>query len=168
MWDEITYPFLNVNGCTIDVPDCEMGPYGFMHYNDVIMSAIASQITSLTIVCSTVYSGTNQGKHQSPASLAFMRGIHRWPVNSQHKGSVTRNMFPFDDVIMGWRNDWVQVIWTNHRQYAVLYRYIYTLKTNLCVYLLKLMAHAVPQMVVICVTQCERMCRYRRFVFHEW
>ena len=39
-------------------------------------------------------------KHQSSASLAFVRGIHRWPVNSPHKGPVTRNMFPFDDVIM--------------------------------------------------------------------
>ena len=48
------------------------------HYIDVIMSAIASQITSLTIVYSTVYSGTDERKHQSFASLAFVRGIHRW------------------------------------------------------------------------------------------
>ena len=39
-------------------------------------------------------------KNQSSASLAFVRGIHRWPVNSPHKGPVTRKMFPFDDVIM--------------------------------------------------------------------
>ena len=64
------------------------------------MGAMASQITSLTIVYSTVYSGADQRKHQSSASLAFLRGIHRWPVNSPHKGSVTRKMFPFDDVIM--------------------------------------------------------------------
>ena len=64
------------------------------------MDAIASQITSLTIVYSTVYSDADQSKHQSPASLAFVRGIHRWPVNSPHKGPVTRKMFPFDDVIM--------------------------------------------------------------------
>ena len=70
------------------------------HYNDVIMSAMASQITSLRIVYSLVYSGANQSKHQSSASLAFMRGIHRWPVNSPHKGPVTRKMFQFDDVIM--------------------------------------------------------------------
>ena len=56
----------------------------------------------LTIVYSIVYSGTDQGKHQSSASLAFVRGIHRAPVNSPHKGPVTRKMFPFDDVIMGW------------------------------------------------------------------
>ena len=71
-----------------------------LHYNDVIMGAMASQITSLTIVYSTVYSGTDQRKHQSSASLAFARGIHRGPVNFLHKGSVTRKMFPFNDAIM--------------------------------------------------------------------
>ena len=44
--------------------------------------------------------GADQRKHQSSASLALVRGIHRWPVNSPHKGPVTRKMFPFDDVIM--------------------------------------------------------------------
>ena len=68
--------------------------------DDVIMGAIASQITSLTIVYSTVYWGSDQSKHQSSASLAFVRGIHRGPVNSPHKWPVTRKMFPFDDVIM--------------------------------------------------------------------
>ena len=57
-------------------------------------------ITSLTIIYSTVYSGAHQRKHQSSASLAFVRGIHRWPVNSPHKGPVPRKMFPFDDGIM--------------------------------------------------------------------
>ena len=64
------------------------------------MSAIASHITSLTIVYSIVYSDADQRKHQSSASLAFVRGIHRGPVNSPHKWPVTRKMFPFDDVIM--------------------------------------------------------------------
>ena len=71
------------------------------HYNDFIMSTIASQITSLTIVYSSVYSGADQRKDQSSASLAFVLGIHRGPVNSPHKGPVTRKMFPFDDIIMG-------------------------------------------------------------------
>ena len=66
-------------------------------YNDVIMT---SQITSLTIVYSTVYSGAEQREHQSSASLAFVRGLHRGPVNSPHKWPVTRKIFPFDDVIM--------------------------------------------------------------------
>ena len=73
-----------------------------LHYNDVIMSAMASQSTSLAIVYSTVYSGADQRKHQSSASLAYVRGIHRWPVNSPRKRPVTQKMFPLDDVIMTW------------------------------------------------------------------
>ena len=72
----------------------------FSHYNDAIMSPMAFQITSLTIVYSIVYSGADQRKYQSFASLAFVRGIHRWPVNFPHKGLVTGKMFPFDDVTM--------------------------------------------------------------------
>ena len=64
------------------------------------MSMMAPQITSLTIVYSIVYSDADQRKHQSSASLAFVRGIHRRPVNSPHKWPVTRKMFPFDDIIM--------------------------------------------------------------------
>ena len=70
------------------------------HCNDVIMTTVASQITSLMVVYWTVYSGTDQCKHQSSASLAFVWGIHRGPVNSVHKWPVTWKMFPFDDVIM--------------------------------------------------------------------
>ena len=58
------------------------------------------RLTSRTIVYSTIFSGTDQRKHQSSASLAFVRGIRRWPVNSPHKGPVTRKMFLFDNVIM--------------------------------------------------------------------
>ena len=50
------------------------------HYSDIIMGAMASQITSLTIVYLTVYSGVAQRKHQSSVSLAFERGINRWPA----------------------------------------------------------------------------------------
>ena len=64
-----------------------------LDYNDVTMSAIASQITSLTIVYSIVHSGADQRKHQSPASLVFVRGIHRLPVNSPQKEPVTRKFF---------------------------------------------------------------------------
>ena len=70
------------------------------HYRDVIMGTIASQITSLTIVYSTVYSDADQRTHQSSSSLAIVRGIHRRPVNSPHKWPVTQKIFPFDDVIM--------------------------------------------------------------------
>ena len=75
---------------------------GARYHGDVIMDAIASQITSLTIVYSSVYSDADQRKHQISASLAFVRGIHRRPVNSPHKWPVTRKMFPFDHVIMTW------------------------------------------------------------------
>ena len=68
-----------------------------LHYIDVIMTTMTSQITSLTVVYSIVCSGADQRKHQSSASLAFVRGIHR---NSPHKGPVTQKIFPFDDVIM--------------------------------------------------------------------
>ena len=71
-----------------------------LHFSDVIMGAMASQITFLTIVYSIGYSGADQRKHQSPASQAFVRRIHRWPVNSLQKWPVPRKMFPFDDVIM--------------------------------------------------------------------
>ena len=64
------------------------------------MGATASQITSLTIVYSSVFSGADQRKHRRSASLAFVWRIHRWPVNSPHKWRVTRKMFPFDDVTM--------------------------------------------------------------------
>ena len=63
---------------------------------------MASQITSPTIVYSTVYSGTDQRKHQSSASLTFVRWIHRWPVNSPHKGSVTRKMFQYVTSSCAW------------------------------------------------------------------
>ena len=59
-----------------------------------------SQITSLTIVYLIDYSSADQRKYSSSASLAFVWGIHRSPVNSPHKGPVTRKMFPLDDVIM--------------------------------------------------------------------
>ena len=71
------------------------------------MGETASQITSLTNVYSAFYSDTDQRKHQSSASLAFVRGIHRGPVNSPHKWPVTRKKFPFDDVVMQKYVKWV-------------------------------------------------------------
>ena len=95
------------------------------HYNDAIMGAIGSQITSLTIVYSTVYSGADQSKHQSSVSLAFVWGIHRGPVNSPHKWPVTRKMFPFDDVIMGVISYIATVAW-----YGWQYLRLRIVKTN--------------------------------------
>ena len=88
---------------------CQMCPAGSWHtmlvqclkrnhvYIDVIMGTMASQIPSLTIF---LLNRIDQRKHQSSTSLAFVWGIHRWPVNSPHKGPVTRKIFPFDGVIM--------------------------------------------------------------------
>ena len=64
------------------------------------MITVASKLSGISIVCSTVCSGADQRKHQSSTSLAFVRGIHRLPVNFPHKGPVTQKMFAFDDVIM--------------------------------------------------------------------
>ena len=97
---------------TYNVPPCQelhhtdietersSGWLPWSHYSDVIRCTIASQITSASFVYLTVCSCSDQRKHQSSASLAFVKRIHRWPVNSPHKGPVTRKMFSFDDVIM--------------------------------------------------------------------
>ena len=70
-----------------------------LHCSGGIISAMASQITGVSIVYSTVCSGAEQRKHQSSASLAFVRGIHRSPMNSPHKGPVTR-----ENVSIWWRH----------------------------------------------------------------
>ena len=88
------------NNCPMFIAMIPVQIFMIFHYENVIMGTIASQITSLTIVYSTDYSDADQRKHQSSASLAFVWGIHRGPVNAPHKGPVTRKMFPFDDVIM--------------------------------------------------------------------
>ena len=74
--------------------------YIHAHCSAVIINAMASQISGVSIVCSNVCPGADQRKHQSSASLAFLRGNHRWPVDYPHKGPITWKRFPFDDVIM--------------------------------------------------------------------
>ena len=71
-------------------------------YKDVIMGTMAFHISIIIIVYSSVYSGADhhQRKHQSFASLAFVWGSHRWPVNYPHKWPVKRKIFPFDFVIV--------------------------------------------------------------------
>ena len=75
------------------------------HYGDVVMGPIASQITSITIVYSTVYSDADQRKHKTSASPTFVWGIHRGPVNSPHKWPVTRKIFHL-----------LASSWSNHAQ----------------------------------------------------
>ena len=107
--------FLSVTTYRRHVPPVTGSWKAQIYYSDAIMSATASLITGDSIVCSTVYSGADQRKHQSSASLAFVRGIHRWPVNSPHKGPVTRKMFPFDDVIVladiQCKNTVINILW---------------------------------------------------------
>ena len=91
-----------------------------LHSSDVIMSAMASQSTCVFIVCSTVCSSADQRKHQNTASLAFVRGIHRWPVDSAHKGLVTRKMFPFDDAIMRWERNQLTIQSHSHDPTQIL------------------------------------------------
>ena len=73
----------------------------FFHYNDVIMSPMASQITSLAIVYWTVYSGTDE-KTSKLHVTGLCEGNSPMTGEFPHKGPVTRKMFPFDDVIMWW------------------------------------------------------------------
>ena len=87
----------------------------YTHYSDVIMSVIMSQITGVSMVWSSVCSGTDQ----SSASLAFVRGIHQWPMDSPHKGPVKRKIFSFDDVIM-----WNPIGYTNKRGYRVKFQWL--------------------------------------------
>ena len=70
------------------------------HYSGIIISSMASQITGISVVYSTICSGAHKRKHQSSASLTFVKEIHRWPGTSPHKGPETRKMIPFDEVIM--------------------------------------------------------------------
>ena len=82
----------------------------YQNYSDVIMSAMAFHITGVSVVFSTVCSGADQRTHRSSASLAFVREIHQWPGDFPHKKPVTRQMYPFDDVIMKSVNIYNEII----------------------------------------------------------
>ena len=88
---QLCYQWVEISWHTCDV--IVIGLCAICHYSDVIMSAIASQITGVSMVCSTVSSDAGQRKHYSFASLAFVSGIHQWPAISPHKGPVMRKMF---------------------------------------------------------------------------
>ena len=91
-WYVIIYPYhmwwITISRC---LHPCNC--LSMLHYIDVIMTTIASQITSLTVVYSTVYSDADQRKHQSSASLAFVRGIHRDRWIPRTKGQLRGNCF---------------------------------------------------------------------------
>ena len=77
-----------------------MNGFDEIYKTKICLHFLITMITSISIVCSTVCSGTDERKHQSSASLCFVKGIHQWPMDSPHKGPVMWKMFPFDDVIM--------------------------------------------------------------------
>ena len=106
--------------CDVHVIKCQQCIMS-SHYSDVIMSAVASQITSLTIV----YSGTDQRKHQSSASLTFARGItgDRWICRTN--GQLCQ-MFPFDDVIMYRKATWAKI------SYHIIPYHIYQILSTYC------------------------------------
>ena len=124
-----------------------------MHSSDIIKSAMASQITGVLIVYLIVCSGADQRKHQSFASLAFVRRIHRWPVNSPHKGPVTRKMFLFDDVIMSRPVSEMSVVFRWH--FPILQHYSFTFGILAC-----------PQRK--CKTfQCTRVTSWRLIEYYK-
>ena len=94
------------------------------HYIDVIMTTMASQITSLTVVYSNVYSDADQKKTSKLRVTGLCVGKSPGPVNSPHKGPVRRKMFPFDDVIMIKENDYELSSW-----YTMCIRYNMTIIT---------------------------------------
>ena len=93
---------ITIESCLSTVQVNCMIRYQFSHNSCVIMGTLTSQITGFSVVYSIVCSGTDQRKYQSSESLAFVRGIHWWPVNSPHKAPVMWKKFPLDDVVMVW------------------------------------------------------------------
>ena len=96
-WDAVTPMWPQ---CNTHTGGYATGKYLWPHYSDVVMNTRASQITGTSIVSPAICSGADQRNHQSSASLAFVRVIHRPLSGSPHQGPVTRKIFPFDDVIM--------------------------------------------------------------------
>ena len=145
-----------------------------IHYSDVTMGTMASQITSLAIVYWTVYSGVDK-KHRNSASLAFVRGIHWWPMNSPHKWPVTRKMFPFDDVIMYCiKTRKTCTIWRLHSCYQCILRLLYYIslikRCNLCQANLRLRRmHQWENVKALLANNKESVCMsWRHHVQHRY
>ena len=88
-----------------------------IHYDDVIMTTIASQITSLMVVYSTVYSDADQSKHQSSASLVFVWGIHRdrWipRTKGQLRGKCIHLMTSSCSMALKWMGNYTPPFYVN-------------------------------------------------------
>ena len=81
LWPTLIYQY----GTTLLTVRKKQWKHPWKHYSDVIMSTMTSQITGVSIVYLVVCSDADQKNFQSSVSLAFVRGIHRWPVNSPTK-----------------------------------------------------------------------------------
>ena len=95
------------------------------------MSEMACQITGISTICSIVCSCADQRKHQRSESLAFVRGIHRWPVDSPHKGPVPRKMFPLDyNMINPGVHMWAVITRLHMIRYSIQQINVYELATD--------------------------------------
>ena len=117
-----------------------------------------SQITGVSIICSPVCSGADQRKHQSSASLAFGRGIDRWPVDSPHKGPVMPKMFPFDDVIMKFCI-YIILIYTN--RYKIYAHWIFS-----CLWVLAVFFYKGPYSLTLTMRQISYLLYYLSSTFN--
>ena len=109
-WSGIYSPFMAVmlNGCVLcltGLSEMELGISQHVNLRNITATSKWAwwrlKSGAPRLFTQPFVQGEDQSKHQSSASLAFVRGIHRLPVNSPHKkGTVRRKMFPFDDIIM--------------------------------------------------------------------
>ena len=131
------------------------------------MGAMASQITSLTIVCSVVYSDADQRKHQRSASLAFVRGIHRWP----HKGPVKQKKVPFDDVITV-QFEYETTIWETipyYRTIVKLHQWIFPrAPLHYSGVIMSAMASQITGVLSVCTTVCSGADQRKHLMTSSW
>ena len=134
-----------------------------LHYDDVIMDEIASQITSLTIVYSAVYLDADQRKHQSSASLAFVWGFTGTRTKGQLRGKCFHLM----------TSSWIIAlllwfgIWRLHKNYSTpnMARLHKTLLNHELTWIMYLMVFY-DMLFTICLTVAED--RVSRISFHRW
>ena len=117
MWTGLWRPGSNGRYCINKVT------WGLSHYIDVIMTTIACQITSLTVVYSIIYSDADQRKHQSSASLAFVWGSHRDRWIPRAKGQLRGKCFHL--MTSSWQPLPVIVgnicVWFSHERFLTLF-----------------------------------------------
>ena len=96
-WEDIPPDLVKISKARYWMSRCI---YPTEHCYDVKINTMASQITGRSTDCLNVCSDAHLRQHHRSVSLAFVKGIYRWAVDSPNKGTETRKRFPFDDVIM--------------------------------------------------------------------